>query len=622
MSVLARLFALVAIAVLPALAIQAYNEYDVRREREVEVRREALRLATFAAGELDRIVENGRGLLFALATLPAVRERDPASCTPYLAELKRLLPHYTVISAIDAGGTPFCSSSPIPAGINIADRSYWRRAIETGEFTIGEYTVGRIRPVKVLPLALPFRDMAGQIGGIVILSIDLDWLAAYFAQKPFNENSTLAVADRDATVLLRLPDNERYVGTKFGDPYLRYVYAKEPGTDEIVGVDGVTRILGYVPLAAAPGGLYVGIGLTKSAAFAVVDRATRTGAVMISAGLVLALLAAWLGGRRFISRPIGRLVEAASYWRRGEFAVRVEKRGGGEVALLAEAFNDMAAALAANQQENAALLADLERRVAERTRALEQEVEERRKAEDALVQAQKMEAIGQLTGGIAHDFNNLLTAVIGNLELARDRMAGGEVRLAPLIGGALRAAERGARLTQGLLAFARRQHLAPEALDPAALIDGVRDLLSRSIGPEIRLGIAVGPAAWPVRADRNQLELALLNLVVNARDAMPFGGSIVISAHNRTLEAADDALPRGDYVVIEVADTGAGMSEEVAAHVFEPFFTTKETGKGSGLGLSMVQGFAVQSGGTVRLRSAPGEGTTVEIRVPSGNRQE
>jgi signal transduction histidine kinase len=616
MSVLARLFVLVAIAVLPALAIQAYNEYDLRREREVEVRREALRLATFAAGELDRIVENGRGLLFALATLPAVREGDAASCSAYFAELKRLLPHYTVISAIDAGGTPFCSSAPVPGRVSIADRAYWRRAIETGEFTIGEYTVGRVLPARVLPLALAFRDMAGRVGGVVILSLDLDWLAEYFAQKPFNENATLAVSDRDATVLLRLPDNPRYVGTKFADPYLRYIYAEQPGTDEIVGIDGVPRILGYVPLTTAPGGLYVGIGLTKDAAFALVDRATRTGAALISAGLVLALLAAWLGGRRFISTPIRRLAAAASHWRRGDFAVRVAKRGGGEVALLADAFNDMAAELAAKQQENAALLVNLEQRVAERTRALEQEVEERRKAEDALVQAQKMEAIGQLTGGIAHDFNNLLTAVIGNLELARDRVAGGEGRLTTLIGGALRAAERGARLTQGLLAFARRQHLAPEALDPAALVDGVRDLLSHSIGPEIRLGVAVGPAAWPVRADRNQLELALLNLVVNARDAMPFGGSIVIAVHNRTLEARDDALPRGDYVVIQVADTGTGMSEEVAAHVFEPFFTTKETGKGSGLGLSMVQGFAVQSGGTVRLRSAPGEGTTVEIWLP------
>jgi signal transduction histidine kinase/CheY-like chemotaxis protein len=534
---------------------------------------------------------------------------------------------------MDAGGTPFCSSASIPPETSVADRSYWRRAMETGAFTIGDYTVGRIRPARVLPLALPFQDAVGRTGGMVVLSLDLDWLAGYFAQKGFNENATLAVTDREATVLLRLPDNQRYAGTKLGDAYSRYVYADRPGNDEIVGVDGVTRILGYVPITQGPGDLYVGIGLTKGAAFASVDRATRTGAALVSAGLVLALLAAWLGGRHFISTPIRRLAEAAGHWQRGHFGVRVVPQGGGEIALLGAAFNDMAAALAAKQQENAALLVTLEHRVIERTRALEQEIEERRKAEDALVQAQKMEAIGQLTGGIAHDFNNLLTAVIGNLELARNQVAGGQIaggplagaegRLAAFIGGAARAAERGATLTQRLLAFARRQHLAPEALDVAALVDGVRDLLAHSIGPAIRLGVSVEPGTWPVRADRNQLELALLNLVVNARDAMPLGGSIVIAAQNRTQtsaggrdDAADEALVPGDYVAIEVTDSGTGMTEEVALHVFEPFFTTKETGKGSGLGLSMVQGFAVQSGGTVRLRSAPGEGTTVEMWLP------
>jgi signal transduction histidine kinase len=273
----------------------------------------------------------------------------------------------------------------------------------------------------------------------------------------------------------------------------------------------------------------------------------------------------------------------------------------------------MAAELEANQRQNAALLATLEERVAERTRALEQEVRQRQKAQAELQQAQKMEAIGQLTGGIAHDFNNLLTAVLGNLEMSRSSVV--DARGQRLIEGAIRAAERGAVLTQRLLAFGRRQHLAPEPLDLPALLEGVRDLLSRSIGPAIRLELSVQPDIWPARADRNQLELAVLNLVLNARDAMPLGGVITIAASNRRAEAGDELQP-GDYVVIGVIDTGTGMPVKVAARAFEPFFTTKDAGKGSGLGLSMVQGFAAQSGGKVALRSAPGHGTTVEIWLP------
>ena len=251
------------------------------------------------------------------------------------------------------------------------------------------------------------------------------------------------------------------------------------------------------------------------------------------------------------------------------------------------------------------------------------DITEARTTERALHQAQKMESIGQLTGGIAHDFNNLLTAVIGNLELLKRYV--GEERAGQLLKGALAAAERGATLTQRLLAFARRQRLEPRAVSVAETVAGLTELLDRSVGPRVRVTTSFPPDLWPVQVDPNQFELVLLNLAVNARDAMADGGTLSIMACNEHTHgmgesvvgtAANAPLPPGDYVRIAVTDTGKGMRPEVLARAAEPFFTTKEVGKGSGLGLAMAHGVAAQSGGTLRIRSAPGQGTTVEIWLP------
>ena len=248
---------------------------------------------------------------------------------------------------------------------------------------------------------------------------------------------------------------------------------------------------------------------------------------------------------------------------------------------------------------------------------LQTEIAQREIAENQLHQAQKMEALGQLTGGIAHDFNNLLTAVIGNLELAQKR-TGGDPHTTHLLESALSAAERGATLIEDLLAFARRKSLHPKAVDVSAVVDDAEKILKQTIGPSVRLVIRAAPNLRPAWVDPNQLELAILNLALNGRDAMPDGGSLQIACENRQA-SADNApvdLAKGDYVIVSVSDTGAGMSEATLAHVFEPFFTTKEPGRGSGLGLSMVQGFAAQSGGTVQIASSLGKGTTVELWLP------
>jgi signal transduction histidine kinase/ActR/RegA family two-component response regulator len=249
-------------------------------------------------------------------------------------------------------------------------------------------------------------------------------------------------------------------------------------------------------------------------------------------------------------------------------------------------------------------------------RRLLHEGERRKEAEDAVQHLQKMEALGRLSGGVAHDFNNLLAAIIGALELAAMRLGGPE-RLSRLLATATQAAERGARLTAQMLAFSRNQNISPQTLDINAIIRETEPLIERTVEALVEVSYVLEDDLRPAIGDRVQFEVALLNLAGNARDAMPLGGKLVLVTRNVTLGAGDAlGLPPGEYVQVSMTDTGQGMTADTAARAFEPFFTTKGVGKGTGLGLSQVYGFADQLGGTARIESAPGQGTTVTVWLP------
>ncbi len=299
----------------------------------------------------------------------------------------------------------------------------------------------------------------------------------------------------------------------------------------------------------------------------------------------------------------------------------------GEASSLVVAEEDQTAAKRAEealQRLNETLEAQVDARTAELRHAvdaLHAEALEREQAEAALRQAQKMEAVGQLTGGIAHDFNNMLQGIGGSLEMMQRFIGRGRADEAGQFADAARkTVERAAALTHRLLAFARRQALQSEPVKPDALVEGTAELIRRTVGLGVQVELRIGDGIWTVLCDANQLENALLNLAINARDAMPGGGRLTLSTGNVRLGAADvagheEAKP-GDYVEVAVADTGTGMTPEVLAHVFEPFFTTKPLGQGTGLGLSQLYGFARQSNGVVRLESVPGRGTTVRLYLP------
>lgn len=286
----------------------------------------------------------------------------------------------------------------------------------------------------------------------------------------------------------------------------------------------------------------------------------------------------------------------------------------GWLAIAAEGERAAADAEATTQRERAA---ELQLAVDAATADLRAEAQVRAQAEAQLRQVQKMEAVGQLTGGIAHDFNNMLAVVLGGLELAKRHLHTRGPDAQQHIENAMEGANRAAALTRRLLAFSRSEPLLPEAVEAGTLIDGMSDLLDRTLGDTIEVRTADAGQRWAVWVDRHQLENALLNLAVNARDAMEGRGILTISTGGATLaENEVGECPAGDYVTIGVTDTGCGMSQEVADRVFEPFFTTKPVGKGTGLGLSQIFGFVRQSGGEIAIDTAPGKGTTVKVYLP------
>jgi signal transduction histidine kinase len=285
----------------------------------------------------------------------------------------------------------------------------------------------------------------------------------------------------------------------------------------------------------------------------------------------------------------------------------------------------------------------LEQRVAERTgelenanRQLRAEIEERRRTETALRLAEKMELVGQLTGGIAHDFNNLLTVISGNLELVSETVSGGKpidaTRLQRMIGAAQNAASQAARLTRRLLVLSRRDDPRPQPTRIGRILSDLEEFVRRTLGETVSLGLFIEREGWSSRIDRIQFETAILNLAVNARDAMPDGGEFAVRTANMTIGGADRPLdtpedipadiPAGDYVLLTASDTGIGMDRDVLEHAFEPFFTTKDVGKGSGLGLSQVHSFVTSAGGHIRVRSAPGKGTAFYIYLPCSAQEE
>ena len=398
---------------------------------------------------------------------------------------------------------------------------------------------------------------AGKVTGIVAAFLNLAYFENFYRAVELSENGSIILHLRDGTVLARFPHVDSAIGTSFADT---------PPFKDILSHEIAGTLLMESPI----------------------DGSIRVTAIRALRAFPLAVMVSVEQGKLLLD------------WRRQAWAL---------AAVASFATVAIAGLLL--------LLAWRSRQVEHEHQKTLDQIAERERAEAALHQAQRIEAVGQLTGGVAHDFNNLLTVLIGNIDLIQSAES-----LAPRTSerlAAMRAAAtRGATLTGHLLAFARRQPLLPRAVDLNAVVSGMQDLIQSAIGPRAHMEMRLANGLWSALVDPTQIELVILNLAINARDAMPAGGVITVSTENRhcALPAREGELVEGDYVVVAVRDVGTGMTPEVLAKAFEPFFTTKGPGAGSGLGLSQVFGTARQSGGDVQIESTPGKGTLVSVFLP------
>lgn len=474
----------------------------------------------------------------------------------------------SVVGMADADGRVWLNSvRKATNGFSVADRDYFlahKNGAAKGLY-ISEAFTGRINGARQVGMSLRRNTPSGEFDGIIYTTIPLAHFTKFWKDFAPTDGYLIPLIRTDGTLIVRYPSLGSSARLSPEGPFMKHVRQSPRGLFTAASqIDGVERINAYSQIKSYP--LYIAYSVGTALVLRDWWRESAM-ALAIAICLALTLGALWLA----VVRQSHEQRVAATRWRR--------------------------------------IAGDLEREVARR-----------QQAEEAMRQSQKMEVVGQLAGGIAHDFNNLLAAILSNLQLMHMRI--GQNRTEGLL-RYVQAAEsivgKASSMTQRLLAFSRRQTLAPSALDVKDRISSMQELIARTVGPAIGVHTQFEPESSITVCDPNQLDSTLLNLAINARDAMPAGGELTIAVARTSLDAAHApaaGLAPGDYIAISVQDTGTGMSEMVVKRVFEPFFTTKPIGQGTGLGLSMVYGFVMQSGGQVTINSVPGTGTKVTIYLP------
>lgn len=572
--------ALEALAIIVVMLIGAATVHQLMNGRALiisDTERQMSRLDMVFAEQTGRAVETVDLILRnAIENLEALRAKPPVDAAVYQELLARRtlgVRQLSEVAITDAEGHVLYTSrpeaprqlSPAAAAFVAAAGAHPHPGLEFSEpfrGTDGKWTALMLRPIL---------NPEGKFEGAALAFLNLSYFEDFYRAVELTENGAILLHLRDGTVLARYPHNDAVVGQSYADlPPFKDILAHGMAGTVIMDspIDGSRRVLAIRALKAFP--LAVNVSVAQRRVLESWRRQVWTFSLIAIAATVAI---------------VGLLLLLAQRSRQVE-ALLIEYRAAKESA------------------------EDAQRRLTE-------QMAERERAEAALNQAQRIEAVGQLTGGVAHDFNNLLTVLIGNIELIRKNTT-----LDPSTVNYLEAmrvaAERGAMLTGGLLAFARRQPLSPRPVDLNAAIEGMQGLLHSALGPRMRIEIRPEQELWPAMIDPTQFELVILNLVINARDAMPTGGIVTIETANthRNAPSHADEPAEGDYVTVTVRDTGVGMSAEVQERAFEPFFTTKPPGAGSGLGLSQVFGTARQSGGGVRIDSEQGKGTAVSVYLP------
>jgi signal transduction histidine kinase/ActR/RegA family two-component response regulator len=607
----ARLTMLAVATALPLVALASFAILRVVDDQRTQIQLDVKQRVEDLLADVDRQVSAIQAELQVLAVSPSLRDGDFAA---FDQEMRAALTiRGTSIVLHDTKGQQLLSTNrpfgePLPRATNTEMHD---RVVATGQPQISDLIMGAVLRRPILVAGVPvFRD--GQVVYVLAMGLGPEVLSSLLKGQSLSPDWTVGIFDRRGVIVARNREVDRFLGKPVSPTLLEAM--REPAENWFPSVtsEGISV---YSTFRRSPiTGWTVAIGLPRQFVDAPLRRARLLAFGGGAAVLALSLVLGWWMARA-IRRPVEALTAATKALGRGE-PVEPLSCGVRELEDVGNELRNAAAALARNREQLESTVEGRTRELAAANERLRAEIDAREQAQSALLQAQKMEAMGQLTGGVAHDFNNLLTAVSGSLALLEARIS--DERSLRLLHTAQRGAFQGAKLTESLLAFARKQRLNPIPADLNSIIVEMTEMLRRSIGPTVETRHALASELWPVLIDTGQIETALLNVALNARDAMPGGGMVLIETANITASSEElpEEIARQDCVLVSVRDTGTGMSSEVLERAFEPFFTTKEVGKGTGLGLSMVFGVVRQSGGTVRIRSRLGEGTIVQIYLP------
>ncbi|MHA6640627.1 hybrid sensor histidine kinase/response regulator [Stutzerimonas frequens] len=595
MSIRSRLVWLVIAVIAPALAFALYGTYAVYRAQSAHVDQGMKEVSRAVALAVDRELNRYATIVTTLAASPTIVRGDLRTFHQRLQQTEHLAG--TRVTILDQQGTPLADTdyafgTPLPS---LPDFRKYRPAMRIDVSPSFRDPVSGVQSIAIRRPVM--RD--GKVVYYLAMDFPVAGISALLDEQALPANWLGVILDQDHTVIARTRDPDKHVGRRASPDFVNQLNAT-------AGVDGKVQSItrDAVPVTtffshAPDSGWLALVAIPRNDLLAAVLAPLGTVILGILVVLALAIILAIAVGRT-ITRPLAQLDDAASALARGE-VLDPPNTGMNETDRTAQVMAQASVTIHRSSQEMA--------------RRVKDAVAQAERSHQALLQGQKLEALGNLTAGISHEFNNLLQSMTMGLQLAE--MLTSHPRAKRAIEGCQRSANRATRLTRHLMTFSRSRTADAEQVDLRLLILGMHELLTGALPNRVTLTLELPEGAWPAVLDPVQCELAILNLAINARDAMPEGGPLVIALHKLTLVQDNPfGLAPGPYLCVDVEDSGCGMSPDVQAHVFEPFFTTKPVGEGTGLGLAQVYGFARQSGGTVSLQSEVGKGTRVSLLLP------
>ena len=621
MSLTARMFLLVFIAVLPAIGIQAYNEYDLRAARAQDIRQQVIQITKQFGEEMGELREGARQLIVALGQLSAVKLQQTQACDSLFASTKANFQNYSVLGAADTDGNVFCSSAHLSYS-SVAQQPFFKRAMTTDELAVGNYWVDPSTGQKMIHFAQRYVDANGEVAGVVFAGLDLDWLSEHLKERGLSPTASILIADREGNIIARLPHPEALVGKNMRKSHEAIMDGDTTGWEEAKGVDGIVRIFGYVPAQLPPYDLFLSAGLSKAEAFAPIDAATLRGISLIMLGLLLALYAAYQGGRIFIRRPIGGLLRAATEWGKGNYEARAHlKDAGSEIGRLGTAFNNMAAAVSARyaaqkraEEELRQLNITLEDRVEQRTMELASANYALAAARDEAETANAAKTA--FLAAMSHELRTPLNAILGFSEMIAQEVFGPvQKKYIEFSDSILSAGQRMSNVVADVLTIAQLEagtfELDWDDVDLAGMAKETMEKFQRTHAERVA-DLVFEAATDPIaaRADIRSVEQMILKLLSNAAKFSETGTPISLSV----------GIEKDGSARLSVSDKGIGMTEVEVEAAIRPFHQVDERiarkYEGSGLGLSIVNKLIESHRGHLMIHSTPGEGTEVSLYFP------